>query len=77
MNTNELKNAVTERFENLLRDHAYKSLTNSLKDDGISLDDLTDEEFEELLAEEIQKQRSFTKGVGVGTGIMVLMELLG
>jgi len=73
----DVKNSTQAQIDKTIRDNSYKSVVNELKNDGIALSDLTTEEFEQLLAEEIQKQKSFSKGAAVGAGALFLLGLLG
>ena len=72
-----MKNATKEDVDNLIYDHSYKNVVKDLKDIDINPNDLEDEEFNHLLAEEINKNKTFSKGALIGASSILLLELLG
>jgi TRAP-type C4-dicarboxylate transport system substrate-binding protein len=72
-----LKNATQEKVDKIINEQSYQAVLKELQEDGIDVNDLTEEEFNQLLAEEIKKQKTFSKGVLVGAGALLLLELLG
>ncbi len=77
MEFDQLKNSTLEKADDLLRESAYKSVAKDLKNDGIDIKDLSEDEFEELFVEEYERQKNLTKGAGVGAGVAFLLSLLG
>jgi len=72
-----LKNVTGEKVNQIIKEQSYNAVLKELKEDGIDIDDLTEEEFNQLIAEEIKKQKTFSKGMMVGAGALLLLELLG
>lgn len=73
-----VKGKSKEQFDQFILENSKKSVLKELQDNGISPDDITPEEMEELLAEEFKTQREYTKGLATGSiGFAVLLELLG
>jgi len=72
-----LKNVTEEKVNQIIKEQSYNAVLKELKEDGIDIDDLTEEEFNQLIAEEIKKQKTFSKGMMVGAGALLLLELLG
>ena len=72
-----LKNVTEEQVNSVIHEQTYKAVLKELEEDGINIDDLTEEEFNQLLAEEIKKQKSFAKGMMIGGSALLLLELLG
>ena len=77
MEFEQFKNSTVDKADELLRQSAYKSVVKDLKNDGIDLKDLSEDEFEQLFVEEYERQKNLTKGAGVGAGIALLFSLLG
>jgi len=77
MEFEQLKNSAIDKADELLRDSAYKSVVKDLKNDGIDIKDLSEDEFEQLFVEEYERQKNLTKGAGIGAGITLLLSLLG
>jgi hypothetical protein len=72
-----LKNTTQEKFEDFVNERAYNRVVKDLTNINIDVDDLTDDEFMQLLSEEIQKTKIFIKGVFSGLGIFIFLDLLG
>ncbi|CCK76671.1 hypothetical protein OLEAN_C24950 [Oleispira antarctica RB-8] len=73
-----LKGKSKAQFDQFILENAKKSVLKELQDNDVSPDDITPEEMDELLAEEIKTQREFAKGLATGSiGFAVLLELLG
>ena len=77
MQFNQLKNSAVDKADQLLRDSAYKSVIKDLKNDGIDIKDLSEDEFEQLFIEEYACQKNLSKGAGIGAGALLLLSLLG
>ena len=71
MLTNTVKN-----FNNEVKKYARKNIINKLQDQGIDYHDLTDEDFDDLVADEIEILKSDSKKVGMGIGIGLLISMV-
>jgi hypothetical protein len=72
------KNKSKAQFDQLIHENAQKTVLKELKANEIAPEDITSEEMDELLAEEIKTQREFAKGLATGSiGFAVILELLG
>lgn len=72
-----LKNASKEQYNEIIQRYSYDQVIEDLKKAGISKDELSDEEFQELLDDQISKSESFSKGALMATGAFLFLELLG
>lgn len=72
-----MKNATQEQVDAIIKEQSYKNVIKDLKEAGISESELSEEEFDQLMAEEIKKNKSFAKGAMVATGALLFLELLG
>jgi hypothetical protein len=72
-----LKNATLSQYDDLIIEYAKKEILKELKEAGISEDDLTQDDYDELLADKIKEAKSFTKGAMVAGGAFLFLELLG
>ena len=72
-----MKNATKEQVDSAINDYSYKQVLKDLKEAGIDVKDLSDEEFKQLLAEEVEKSKRFSKGALAGAGLIMILELLG
>ncbi len=72
-----LKNISKEQYKNIVCEYSYNQVVEDLKKAGIKKDELSDEEFQELLNEQITKSESFSKGALMATGAFLFLELLG
>ena len=68
MKFDQLKDSALGKAEQLLRDSAYNSVIKDLKNDGIDIKDLSEDEFEQLFIEEYECQKNLSKGAGIGAG---------
>lgn len=66
------KNELHQELEKLAR----QSLTRKLKKQGIDPFELDDEEFESLVADEVEILKSDSKKVGAGIGIGIVISML-
>jgi hypothetical protein len=77
-NLKNVKNKSKAQFDQLIHENAQRTVLKELKANEIAPEDITPEEMDELLAEEIKTQREFAKGLATGSiGFAVLLELLG
>ena len=77
-NLKNVKGKSKAQFEQFILENSKKSVLKELQDNEISQEDISPEEMDELLSEEIKTQREFVKGLATGSiGFAVLLELLG
>ena len=77
-NLKNLKGKSKAQFDQLVLENSKRCVFKELQENEIAIEDITPEEMEELLAEEIKNQREFAKGLATGSmGFAVLLELLG
>lgn len=72
-----LKNATQSQYDEVIQKYSHEQVLEDLKKAGISKDELSDEEFQELLDEQVVKSKSFSKGAMIATGAFLFLELLG
>jgi tripartite-type tricarboxylate transporter receptor subunit TctC len=72
-----MKNATQEQYLEVIKNYSHKEVLKELQEAGISEDDLSSEEFDELLEDKIKQSTSFSKGALVATGAFMFLELLG
>lgn len=72
-----LKNATQSQYDEVIDKYSKKQVIEDLKKAGISKDELSDAEFQELLNEQVDKSKSFSKGALVATGALLFLEFLG
>ena len=73
----QLTDNATEQFNEVIYKTSHKKVLQQLRDDGIDVNDVSKEEFNHMLAEEIKTQKSFTKGAAIGAGALLFLDLLG
>ena len=72
-----LKNATQSQYDEIIQKYFHEQVLEDLKKAGISKDELSDKEFQELLDEQVVKSKSFSKGAMIATGAFLFLELLG
>jgi len=72
-----LKNATQSQYDEIIQKYSHEQVLEDLKKAGISKDELSDKEFQELLDEQVVKSKSFSKGAMIATGAFLFLELLG
>ena len=72
-----LKNATQSQYDGIIDKYSKEQVIKDLEKAGISKDELNDEEFQELLNEQIVKSKSFSKGALVAGGLFLFLEFLG
>ena len=72
-----IKNATQSQYEETIAKYSHDEVMRDLKEAGISKDDLSEEEFQELLNEQIKKSKIFAKGAMTAAGILSFLEFLG
>ena len=63
-------------LETLLREKAYSDMQNNLKDNGIDINDVSDEDIENLVAAKVEDMMNGIKGFGVGTAFAIAVSLV-
>ena len=69
-------NQAKEEFNKEIYDFARKSLIRKLQKQGVDHEQLDTDEFEGLIADEMEILKSDTKKVGTGIGIGIAISLL-
>lgn len=72
-----MKNSSKTQVNNTIYDYSVKRVKQYLKEEGLDWDDLAEEDINELIADEIEKNKKFAKGVLAGSSFFLLLELLG
>ena len=72
-----VKNGTKEQYKEIIEKYAYNDVLKDLKEAGLSKDDISQSEFDELLKDKITQATSFSKGVMVAGGAILFLELLG
>lgn len=72
-----LKNATKEKYESTIQKYAYNEVIKDLKDAGLSKDEISQSEFDDLLKDKTTQATSFSKGAMVAGGAILFLELLG
>lgn len=72
-----LKNASSKEYHEAIQKHSHKQIIKELKEAGLSKDDISEEEFDELLQDKITQNTSFAKGAMVAGGALLFLQLLG
>ncbi len=62
-------------LESLLHEKAYSDVQKNLKEKGIDINDVSDEDIENLVAAKAQDMMNGIKGFGVGTAFAVAISL--
>jgi len=69
-------NEVKKNFKIEVNKYAKKNIIKKLEDQGVYYKELTDEAFNDLMADEIEILKSDSKKVGTGIGIGILFSLV-
>jgi len=72
-----IKNATKEQYESTIEKYAYKEVLKDLKEAGVSKDDISQSEFDDLLKDKTSQATSFSKGAMAAGGVILFLELLG
>jgi len=72
----ELYDKSKKSLETILREKAYDEVKDALKEKGISIEDVSDEDVETLVAEKVKLMQTGLKGVGAGLAIGAALSLL-
>ena len=63
-------------LESLLREKAYSEVQESLKERGIDIDDVSEEDIETLVAAKTKDMKNGIKGFGVGAAFAIAISVL-
>ena len=74
--TKELYNDGKKSLETLLREKAYSDMQEDLKEKGIDINSVSDEDIENLVAAKAQDMMNGIKGFGIGTAFAIAISLL-
>jgi hypothetical protein len=72
-----IKNATKDDVDKVIYDYSSKRVLKDLKELDIDPEELEEEELQQLIAEEANKNRTFSKGALAGVGSLLLLDLLG
>ncbi|MDD2653065.1 MAG: hypothetical protein PHX44_08460 [Sulfurimonas sp.] len=72
-----MKNATVEQHRQVIKKYAHAEVLKELKNAGLSKDDISQSEFDDLLEEKTKQADSFSKGALAAGGAMLFLELLG
>ena len=65
-----------KNLELLLREKAYSEVKQNLKNKGIAIDTIDDEDIENLVAAKVQDMKNSIKGFGVGAVLTLAISIL-
>ena len=77
MKLKQIKNATQSQYDSTVDKYAKDEVLRELKEAGISKDDLSDDEYEELLKEKTKQAKTFANGALTASGAILFLELLG
>lgn len=72
-----MKNVTKEQYESTIEKYAYNEVLKDLKEAGLSKDDISQSEFDDLIKDKVTQATSFSKGAMVAGGAILFLELLG
>jgi tRNA A37 N6-isopentenylltransferase MiaA len=72
-----IKNATQSQYDEVINKYSQAEVLKELTEAGISKEDISQEEFDELLEEKIKESKAFSKGAMVAGGAFLFLELLG
>mgnify|MGYP004000964189 CR=1 FL=1 len=73
----EMKNATQSEYNELINQYANKEVLNKLKELGIKKEDISEEEFNALLADQIKESKVYANAALGATGLFLFLEFLG
>ena len=65
------------QYDEIIINYSKEQVLEELKEAGVSRDEISDNEFNELLQEQIKQSKSFSKGALMAGGVFMFLELLG
>jgi len=72
-----LKDTTQSQYDEAITRYSYEEVIKELKKAGVSKEDLSEEEFNELLSAKIKESKAFSKGAMAAAGAFMFLELLG
>ena len=72
-----MKNASQQEIEGYLVDYSTKKVKEELAEAGVDWREVDEADLNELVADELAKNKSFAKGVLGGAGVILFMNFLG
>ena len=72
-----MKSASQQEIEKYLVDYSTKKVKEELAEAGVDWREVDEADFNELVADELVKNKSFAKGLLGGAGLLLFMNLLG
>ena len=72
-----IKNATQSQYDEVINKYSQTEVLKEIKEAGISKDDISVEEFNELLEEKIKESKAFSKGAMAAGGAFLFLEFLG
>lgn len=72
-----MKSASQQEIERYLVDYSTKKVKEELAEAGVDWREVDEADFNELVADELVKNKSFAKGLLGGAGLLLFMNLLG
>ena len=74
--TKEILNDGKKSLDSLLREKAYSQVTEVLREKGININDVSDEDVESLVKAKSDDMMNAIKGFGVGTAFALAISLI-
>lgn len=72
-----MKNASHQEVEGFLRDYSTSQVKKELAEAGVDWREVEEADLNELVADELAKNKSFAKGALGGAGVLFLLNFLG
>ncbi|MBE0508196.1 MAG: hypothetical protein IBX50_16015 [Marinospirillum sp.] len=72
-----MKNASQQEIEGFLQEYSTKKVKEELAEAGVDWRELDEADLNELVADELAKNKTFAKGVLGGAGLIMLLNFLG
>lgn len=72
-----MKNATRQEVEKYLLDYSTKKVKGELEEAGVDWREVDEADFNDLVEDELAKNKTFAKGVFGGAGMILLLNLLG
>ena len=73
---NELYKDGKKSLETLLREKAYKDVTEKLTENGINIHDVSEEDVEALVAAKVEDMHNGIKGFATGTAFALVLSMI-
>jgi len=74
---NSLKNVTQSQYDETIKKYAKAEVLKELSEAGVSIDEISTQEFQELLEDKIKASKAFAKGAMVAGGALLVLDLLG